>query len=80
LEWKTIPGMVRKFEEWWDTVPEDLKKKARAGDEANKPLLNQVNYVMMRLHLSGRHDLKPSYEELKDWLLSGQVDVLRMNK
>jgi hypothetical protein len=37
--------MVRKFDDWWNTVPGDLKQKARKGDESNKPLLNQVNYV-----------------------------------
>jgi len=73
-------GMVRKFDDWWKTVPADLKAKARKGDEANKPLLNQVNYVLLHLHLQGKHDAKPSHEELKDWLHSGQVDVLRMNK
>jgi len=25
------------------------------------------------------YDAKPSHEELKDWLHSGQVDVLRIN-
>jgi hypothetical protein len=40
----------------------------------NKPLLNQV----LHLHLAGKHDAKPSHEELKDWLHRGQVDVLRM--
>ena len=69
--------MVRKFEEWWNTVPADLKQKARKGDESNKPLLNQVNYVLLHLHLAGKHDSKPSHEELKDWLHSGQVDVLK---
>jgi hypothetical protein len=29
--------------------------------------------------LAGKHDVKPSHEELKDWLHSGQVDVLRIN-
>jgi hypothetical protein len=72
--------MVRKFEEWWKTVPADLKQKARKGDEANKPLLNQINYVLLHLHLAGKHDAKPTHDELKDWLHSGQVDVLRMNK
>jgi hypothetical protein len=72
--------MVRKFEEWWNTVPADLKQKARKGDEANKPLLNQVNYVLLHLHLAGKHDAKPTHDELKDWLHSGQVDVLRMKK
>jgi hypothetical protein len=71
-------GMVRKFDDWWRTVPSDLKEKARKGDESNKPLLNQVNYVLLHLHLAGKHDAKPTHEELKDWLHSGQVDVLRM--
>jgi hypothetical protein len=45
--------MARKFEEWWNTVPADLRQKARKGDESNKPLLNQVNYVLLHLHLAG---------------------------
>jgi hypothetical protein len=57
-----------------------LKEKARKGDETNKPLLNQVNYALLHLHLSGKHDSKPSHEELKSWLDGGQVDVIRMNK
>jgi hypothetical protein len=69
----------RTFEDWWKTVPEDLRQKTRKGDEGNKPLLNQVNYVLLHLHLDGRHDAKPSHNELKDWLHSGQVDVLRMD-
>ena len=73
-------GMVRKFDDWWNTVPADLKQKARKGDESNNPLLNQVNYVLLHLHLAGKHDAKPTHDELKDWLHSGQVDVLRMNK
>jgi phosphomevalonate kinase len=75
-----IVGMVRKFDDWWNTVPADLKQKARKGDESNKPLLNQINYVLLHLHLAGKHDAKPTHDELKDWLHSGQVDVLRMNK
>jgi len=72
--------MARKFEEWLNTVPGDLRQKARRGDESNKPLLNQINYVLLHLHLSGKHDLKPTHAELKDWLYSGQLDVLRMSK
>jgi hypothetical protein len=54
--------MARKFEEWWNTVPADLKQKARKGDESNKPLLNQINYVLLHLHLAGKHDAKPSHD------------------
>ena len=70
----------RTFEEWWTTVPGDLTTKARKGDEANKVLLNQVNYVLLHLHLQGKHDAKPSHDELKDWLHSGQVDTMRAKK
>lgn len=72
--------MVRKFEKLWNSVPADLRQKAHKGNEANKPLPNQINYVLLHLHLQGKHDLKPTPEELKDWLHSGQVDVLRMGK
>jgi hypothetical protein len=72
--------MTRSFNEWWSTIPADLKEKARKGDEARKPLLNQVNYAFLHLHLAGNHNAKPSHDELKEWLHSGQVDVIRMNK
>ena len=55
----------RSYESWWATVPEDLRQKTRKGDEGNKPLLNQVNYVLLHLHLAGKHDAKPSHNELK---------------
>jgi hypothetical protein len=71
---------MRNFEDWWKTVPIDLQQKTRKGDEHNKPLLNQVNYALLNLHLAGKHNAKPSHEELKNWLHSGQVDVIRMNK
>jgi hypothetical protein len=67
----------RTFDEWWKSIPEALRKKARGDDEPNKPLLNQVNYVLLHLHLANKHDIKPSHEELKYWLQTGQVDVLR---
>jgi hypothetical protein len=71
---------MRSFNDWWNNnVPLDIQSKIRKGDEQNKPLLNQVNYALLNLHLAGKHDAKPSHEELKDWLHSGQVDVLRIS-
>jgi hypothetical protein len=70
--------MTRSFNEWWSTIPTDLKDKARKGDETNKPLLNQLNHALLHLHLAGNHNAKPSHEELRTWLHSGQVDVLRV--
>jgi hypothetical protein len=77
---QSLQCMARTFEEWWNSVPAELRKKARKGDESNKPLLNQINYVLLHLHLAGNHKLKPTHAELKVWLHSGQVDVLRMSK
>jgi hypothetical protein len=57
-----------------------LKEKTRKDDETNMPLLNQANYALLHLHLAGNHGAKSPHEELKDWLHSGQVDVVRRNK
>jgi hypothetical protein len=59
---------MKSFNDWWKTVPEDLRSKSRNGDEANKPMLNQVNDTLLNLQLAGKHDAKPTPEELKDWL------------
>jgi hypothetical protein len=45
--------MTRSFDDWWNTIPSDLKEKAREGDETNKPLLNQINYTLLQLDLGG---------------------------
>lgn len=70
--------MTRSFNDWWSTIPSDLRVKAREGDETNKPLLNQVNYTLLHLQLAGKHEAKPSHEELRTWLHSGQIDVVRV--
>ena len=69
----------RSFESWWATVPEDLRQKTRKGDEGNKPLLKTGRLCSITSPLAGKHDAKPSHQELRDWLHSGQVDVLRMS-
>ena len=70
---------MKSFNNWWRTVPEDLRYKSCKGDEVNKPLQNQVKYVLLNLHMAGKHDAKLTHQELRDWLHSGQVDVLRMS-
>lgn len=71
--------MVRSFKEWWATVPEDLKKQAKGNDDWTKykPLLNQINYVLVMLHLQGKHNMKPSGEELLSWVAKGEIDAIR---
>ena len=44
----------------------------------DKPLLNHVNYALLHLQLAGKHEAKPSHEELRTWLHTGQVDVVRV--
>ena len=70
--------MTRSFKDWWNTIPFDLKEKALNGDKSNKPLLSQVNYALLHLELEGRHEAKPSHGELRTWLHSGQVGVVRV--
>ena len=40
--------MGRTYAEWEKTQDQELVKKVRAGDEANKPLLNQVNWIWVK--------------------------------
>ncbi len=49
---------MRSFKDWWNSsVLSDIQQKIREGDENNKTLLNQINYALLRLHLTGNHDL-----------------------
>jgi len=68
---------MRSFNDWLKIIPLELAQEARRGDEQSKPSLNQVSHTLLQLHLSGKNDVKPSHEELKSWVNSGQVDILR---
>ncbi|MBI3842651.1 MAG: hypothetical protein HY295_05885 [Thaumarchaeota archaeon] len=72
--------MGRTFEQWWNTIPKDLRDKVRKGDEGNKPLLNQINWVWVYNMMNQKGDLNPSSAELLDWITSGQVDAIRQTK
>lgn len=69
--------MVRTFEEWWNTIPELLRNKVRKGDEDNKPLLNQINYIWVYNLMQSRPDLNPTSGELLDWIITGQIEAIR---
>ena len=68
---------MRSFNDWWKTIPYDLVAEAHRSDGQTKPSLHQVNRTLTQMHLSGINDADPTYEELKSWVNSGQVDVLR---
>lgn len=69
--------MGRTFDQWWNTIPADLRNKVRAGDEGNKPLLNQINWIWVKNLMDKKADLNPTAAELLDWVTSGQVDAMR---
>ncbi|MEM4391197.1 MAG: hypothetical protein QXG67_00205 [Candidatus Nitrosotenuis sp.] len=69
--------MGRTFDQWWNTIPADLRNKVRAGDEGNKPLLNQINWVWVKNLMDKKADLNPTAAELLDWVTSGQIDAMR---
>ncbi|CAE6493668.1 MAG: hypothetical protein QXY22_06055 [Candidatus Nitrosotenuis sp.] len=69
--------MGRTFDQWWNSIPADLRSKVRAGDEGNKPLLNQINWVWVKNLMDKRADLNPTAAELLDWVTSGQIDAMR---
>jgi len=74
--------MGKNFKDWWASVPEDLKKKAKGNDDWNayKPLLNEINYVLMAFNTSGKHSMMPSHGDLQSWIKGGEIDVVRMMK
>jgi len=69
--------MGRTFDQWWNSIQADLRSKVRAGDEGNKPLLNQINWVWVKNLMDKRADLNPTAAELLDWVTSGQIDAMR---
>ncbi len=69
--------MGRTYDEWIKTQDPAVVAKVRAGDEANKPLLNQINRIWVNNLMNKKADLNPSSAELLDWVTSGQIDAMR---
>ena len=69
--------MGRSFQDWLNTQDQAVVSKVRAGDEANKPLLNQINWIWVKNLMDKRADLNPTSAELLDWVTSGQIDAMR---
>lgn len=74
--------MGRSFKDWWATVPEDLRTKAKGNDDWDtyKPILNELNFVIVMLNHSGKADMLPSGEELLSWVGNGEIDAMRQMK
>ena len=69
--------MGRTYAEWEATQDKALVAKVRAGDEGNKVLLNQINWIWVANLMANKADLNPSSAELLDWVTSGQIDAMR---
>lgn len=69
--------MGRSFQDWLNSQDQSVVAKVRAGDEANKPLLNQINWIWVKNLMDKKADLNPTSAELLDWVTSGQVDAMR---
>ena len=67
----------RSYDEWIKTQDQKLVAKVRAGDEANKPLLNQINWIWVANLMAQKADLNPTAAELLDWVTSGQIEAMR---
>ena len=61
----------RSYDEWIKTQDQKLVAKVRAGDEANKPLLNQINWIWVANLMAQKAELNPTSAELLDWVTSG---------
>ena len=69
--------MGRTYAEWEATQDQALVAKVRAGDEANKVLLNQINWIWVANLMGEKPEMNPSSAELLDWVTSGQIDAMR---
>ena len=69
--------MGRSYADWEKTQDKALVAKVRAGDEANKPLLNQVNWIWVQNLMNKKADLNPSSAVLLDWVTSGKIEAMR---
>jgi hypothetical protein len=69
--------MGRSFQEWLNSQDQAVVAKVRAGDEAHKPLLNQINWIWVQNLMNKKADKNPTSAELLDWVTSGQIDAMR---
>jgi len=72
--------MGRTYDEWIKTQDPELVAKTRKDDEANVPILNQLNWMWCKNMLDKKPELNPSSAELLDWVTSGQIDAMRKSK
>lgn len=65
------------FQDWLQKQDKSLVQKVRSGDENNKPLLNQINWIFVQNLMNKKADLNPSSSDLLEWVTSGQIEAMR---
>jgi hypothetical protein len=66
----------RTFFEWWNSIPDELKKEPNYdynNNENSENIVNSINYILLKTDISNMNDIKPTIEELKYWVYSGQI-------
>jgi hypothetical protein len=67
--------MIRAFDEWWNSLPRQLKEVHKIDE---KPQLSYVNYIWItNLMNNVAKELNPTVEELLEWVKSGQLNAKR---
>ena len=56
--------MGRSYDEWLKTQDQALVAKVRKDDEANVPLLNQINWIWVVNLMNKKPELNPTSAEL----------------
>jgi len=69
--------MGRTYDEWIAQQDKALVASTRAGDEGNKVLLNQINWIWVNNLMNQKAHLNPTSAELLDWVTTGQIDAMR---
>ena len=64
--------MIRTFDEWKSSLPEEFKEKLNG-----KPELNMINYIWLENLMNGDKKLSPNIDELLNWIVSEQVNAKR---
>lgn len=68
---------TRTFLKWWNSIPNELKEEAKNICNNNKNNYNDIstniNYILLKINLSQMNCMKPTIEELKYWLYTGQI-------
>jgi hypothetical protein len=73
----------RTFEEWWNNLPDTLRKDSMRIVENNNidtysKSIKKINYILLQLDLmseenNNNNNNKPTFEEFKQWFDSGQL-------